>query len=159
MASLLLLEAAALVLLLAVTIPMASPDDLGRAGRAFTVTCGGVTESHGPWPGIFYAVPILASLAVGTAACTWALRRIAHRPGEEQQRRDRSAVITAAWGLLVSTQLIGTVVMVGGALTSATCDGTLGTAALVPLVPLGLLTLTTLAWSLLTVVAPQTVRR
>ncbi|WP_164764508.1 hypothetical protein [Streptomyces lydicus] len=31
-----------------------------------------------------------AFLALGTVACAWALRRVAHRAGDDQQRRDRS---------------------------------------------------------------------
>lgn len=159
MTRLLLIQAASFVLLLTVTTAVASPDDLGRAGRALAVTCGGVTEVHSPWPGSFYAVPIGVSLAVGTAVCAWALRRIAHRPGEERERRDRSSAITAAWGLLVSTQLLGAATTTSGALTSTTCDGGIGTAAVVLLAPLALLALFTVAWSLFTVLAPRTVRR
>ncbi|UQA94415.1 hypothetical protein [Streptomyces halobius] len=158
MTRLLLLQTASLVVLLVTAAAVASPDDLGRAGRAFTVTCGGVTEGHGPWPGSHYGIPILTSLAAGTVACAWALRRIAHRPGGEQQRRDRSSAITAAWGLLVSAQLLGVIVTITGALTSTACDGTVGTVATWLLYSLGLLALPTLAWSLLTVVSPRGAR-
>ncbi|WLW53990.1 hypothetical protein [Streptomyces sp. YU58] len=159
MSRLLILQAATLVLLLTVTTTVASADDLGRAGRAFAVTCGGATEVHGPWPGSFYAVPILGSLAVGTAVCGWALRRIAHRPGGEQERRDRSSAITAAWGLLVSTQLLGAATTVTGALTSTTCDGAIGTGAVVVLAPPALLALLTVAWCFFTVLSPRAARR
>jgi hypothetical protein len=66
MTPVLLLQAVSLVALLLTAAAVASPDDLGRAGRAFVVTCGGVSESHSPWPGSYYGIPMLASLAVGT---------------------------------------------------------------------------------------------
>ncbi|MBI9001029.1 hypothetical protein M0E87_11490 [Corynebacterium sp. CCM 9185] len=47
-----------------------SPDDLGRSGRAITVSCleagGTATSSATPWPGSWYATPMLCILA----ACT-----------------------------------------------------------------------------------------
>ncbi|MDO0912588.1 hypothetical protein QQM39_17550 [Streptomyces sp. DT2A-34] len=155
MTPLLLGLAAALVVLLAAAAAVASPDDLGRAGRALTVTCRGVTQSHSPWPGLYYGLPILASLALSTAACGWSLRRIATRPGDEQSRRDRTLAIVAAWGLVVSSSLLGAASTASGALMSTTCDGAVGTAANVVLWPLGLLTLLTAPWCLFTIISPR----
>ncbi|WP_030948281.1 hypothetical protein [Streptomyces sp. NRRL S-646] len=159
MTPLLLLQAVALVVLLAVGAATASPDLIGRPDRALTLSCGGVSEPVSSWPGLYYGTPILASLSAGTAACVWALRRIAHRPGSDRQRRDRSLAITAAWGLLVSPQLLLVVLMMAITLTHVTCAATFGTVTAVVIYPLGLLALTTLVWSLFTVVAPRAARR
>ncbi|MEU2716088.1 hypothetical protein [Streptomyces sp. NPDC007205] len=147
--------AVALVAVLATAGAVASPDDLGRAGRELTLTCRGMTEGHGPWPGLAYGLPMLASLAVTTGACGWSLRRIATRPGDEQSRRDRSLAIVAAWGIVVSTSLLGTATTASGALTSMTCDGAAGTAATAVLLPLALISLVTAPWMLFTVCSPR----
>jgi hypothetical protein len=158
MTRLLLGLAAALVVLLAVAAAVASPDDLGRAGRSLAVTCRGVTESAGPWPGLYYGLPMLASLTVATAACGWSLRRIATRPGDEQSRRDRTLAIVSAWGLVVSSSLLGAASTASGALLSTTCDGTTGTVANWVLWPLSLLALVMVAWSLFTIASPRATR-
>ncbi|MEK2478682.1 hypothetical protein [Streptomyces noursei] len=159
MAPLLLLLAVSLVVLLMIGLATASPDAIGRTGRALTLTCDGATRPIGPWPGIFYATPILASLILGTAACAWALRRIAYRPGSDQQRRDRSWTITAAWGLLVAPQFLLVVLMMATVLMHTSCAGTLGTVTALLIYPLGLLSLAALAWCLFTVVAPRAAQR
>ncbi|MFI1368189.1 hypothetical protein [Streptomyces griseochromogenes] len=151
--------AVALVALLTTAGAVASPDDLGRAGRQLTLTCDGMTETHSPWPGLYYGLPMLASLAVATGACGWSLRRIATRPGDEQSRRDRSLAIVAAWGIVVSTSLLGAAVTASASLLSLTCDGTLGAVSNVFLMPLAALSLTTTAWLLLTVCSPRAGRR
>ncbi|MGW3206511.1 hypothetical protein [Streptomyces sp. NPDC001135] len=155
MTPLLAVLAVALVALLATAGAVASPDDMGRAGRELTLACRGTTEGHGPWPGLSYGLPMLASLAVATGACGWSLRRIATRPGDEQSRRDRSLAIVAAWGIVVSTSLLGAASTASAALTSMTCDGTAGTAANVVLLPLALISLVTAPWMLLTVCSPR----
>ncbi|MFF7450577.1 MULTISPECIES: hypothetical protein [unclassified Streptomyces] len=148
--------AAALVLTLTVATAVASPDDLGRAGRALTLTCRGTTDSASPWPGFSYAVPILSCLAVSTVACGWSLRRIATRPGDDRSRRDRTLAIVAAWGLVVSTSLLGVASTASGALMSTTCDGTPGTIANWALWPLALVSLLVAPWCLFTVASPRT---
>lgn len=155
MTRLLLGLAAVLLLLLTVAAAVASPDDLGRAGRALTLTCRGATESAGPWPGLYYGLPMLASLAVSTAACGWSLRRIATRPGDEQSRYDRTLAIVAAWGLVVSSSLLGAASTASGALMSVTCDGTAGTVANWALWPMSLLALIVVPWCLFTIISPR----
>ncbi|MGW2617336.1 hypothetical protein [Streptomyces sp. NPDC001500] len=157
MAPLLLFQTACLLVLLTLGTFAASPDKAGRTGRAITVTCDSVTRPLGPWPGLYYATPLLASLAVGTAACVWALRRIAHRPGDNQQRHDRSWAITAAWGLLVSSQLLIVLGMIGRVLSRTTCAGMLGNLTALVIYPLSLVTLFSLGWCLFTIVAPRAV--
>ena len=155
MTVLLLVLAVALLALLAIAGAVATPDDLGRAGRQLALTCGGVTEGRGPWPGFYYGVPILAALAVATIACGWSLRRIATRIGDERSRRDRSLAIVAAWGIVVSTSLLGTASTAAGALSDMTCDGTAGTVANAILLPLAVVSLVTAPWMLFTVCSPR----
>ncbi|MEV5876893.1 hypothetical protein AB0L75_22180 [Streptomyces sp. NPDC052101] len=155
MTLLLAVLAAALVALLATAGAVASPDDLGRAGRQLTLTCDGMTQAHGPWPGLYYGLPMLTSLAVATGACGWSLRRIATRPGDEQSRRDRSLAIVAAWGIVVSTSLLGAAATASASLFSVTCDGAAGTVANAFLVPLALVSLVTAPWLLFTLCSPR----
>jgi len=157
MAPVIVFQAASLLLLLVIGAAAGSPDALRRAGRAITVTCGSTTRILGPWPGVFYAAPIALSLALGTAACVWALRRIAHRPGGNRQRHDRSWAITAAWGLLVSSQLLLVVGMIARVLIYTRCAGMLGNVTALVIYPLGLLSLFTLGWCLFTVAVPRAV--
>lgn len=158
MAPLLVFEAACIAVLLTTGTLMASPDAHGRVGRALTVTCtAGRPRLLGPWPGLHYAAPALTALALGTAACVWALRRIAHRPGDNLRRHDRSWAITGAWGLLVSSQLLIVLGMIGRVLSRTTCAGMLGNVTALVIYPLGLLSLFTLGWCLFTIVAPRAV--
>ncbi|MET8447779.1 hypothetical protein [Streptomyces sp. NPDC005209] len=152
---LLIALAGALVVLLGVAAAVATPDDLGRAGRSLTLTCRGVTQSYGPWPGLHYGLPMLASLAVATGACGWSLRRIATRPGDDASRRDRALAIVAAWGLVVSSSLLGAASTASGALLNMTCDGTVGTVANAVLGPPALVALVTVPWTLFTVCSPR----
>ncbi|MGW1093317.1 hypothetical protein ACWD4L_45915 [Streptomyces sp. NPDC002596] len=156
MTLLLLGQAGVLVVLLAVAAVLASPDDMGRAGRILTVTCpDGRTASTGPWPGLFYGLPVLASFAVSTAGCLWSLTKIARRPGDEKTRRDRALAVVAAWGLLVSAPLLGAASTASGALMDMTCDGTVGRLATWVLWPTALAALVTVAWCLFTVISPK----
>ncbi|MDC0772410.1 hypothetical protein [Streptomyces sp. HD] len=152
---LLFIEAALLIALLVTATAIGSPDDMGRAGRALTMSCSGVTESHGPWPGSFYIVPALVSLALGTGACGYALRHITRRPSDEQERRNRALAVTAAWGMLVSASLAGTAWSAAGSLRGLSCDGTLGSVAAWILLPVCLVSLGTAISCLFTVVAPK----
>ncbi|MEV1069719.1 hypothetical protein [Streptomyces sp. NPDC050263] len=158
MAPLFVFQTACLVVLLTIGAAVADPDGQGRAGRTLTVTCAaGPTRHLGPWPGLFYATPVLVSLALGTAACAWSLRRIAHRPGDNLRRHDRSWAIIAAWGLLVSSQLLLVLGMIGRVLFYSKCAGMLGNVTALVIYPLGLLSLFALGWSLFTIVAPRAV--
>ncbi|MGW1778579.1 hypothetical protein ACWCQQ_05475 [Streptomyces sp. NPDC002143] len=157
MAPLLVFQTACIVVLLTIGAAAASPDRSGRTGRSLAVTCSTVTRHLGPWPGLYYAAPVLVSLTLGTAACVWSLRRIAHRPGDNQQRHDRSWAITGAWGLLVSSQLLLVVGMIARVLFYSKCAGMLGNVTALVIYPLGLLSLFALGWSLFTIVAPRAV--
>ncbi|BCJ45936.1 hypothetical protein GCM10010168_56440 [Actinoplanes ianthinogenes] len=109
----------------------AGPDDLGRAGRALTVTCDDVTVSNTPWPGEFYTFPIaLAMLAGLTAAgfATWAVVRRrrpvadeAGRAADDAVRRTAARAIVAACGVLVCAPLAGSAAVAAGALGNIPC--------------------------------------
>ncbi|MFD7282058.1 hypothetical protein ACFV80_34745 [Streptomyces sp. NPDC059862] len=155
---LLLLQAVFLVALAGVGDALGTQDAMNRAIGAHD-GCDGTEPPVILWPGMFHGSQILGSLAIGTVACAWALRRIARRAGDDQQRRDRSRAIIAAWGVLVSAQLSLVVLMIHTYLTQSNCAGMMGTITFLAIYPLGLLSLITLAWSLFAVVAPRTARR
>ncbi|MFF9041453.1 hypothetical protein ACF090_38975 [Streptomyces sp. NPDC014892] len=159
MGPLIVLQGVSLVVLLVITAATASgdPDRMFITGKVVDVTCNGMRATLGPWPGLFYSLPMFGALAIATPTCVWALRRIAHGPGEEQQRRDRAWAVTGAWGLLVSSQQLYAVLMVSVSLTETGCAGTLGAITFWVFYPLALLNVFTVAWSLVTVVAPRAV--
>ncbi|MDX3633531.1 hypothetical protein OG920_26595 [Streptomyces europaeiscabiei] len=156
MGPLIALQGVSLVVLLVITASV-DPDRVFSAGKVFTLACNGMRVTTGPWPGLYYTLPMFGALAIATPTCVWALRRIAHGPGEEQQRRDRAWAVTGAWGLLVSSQQLYAVLMVSLALTETGCAGVLGVLTFWVFYPLALLNLITVVWSLVTVVAPRAV--
>ncbi|WP_257234674.1 hypothetical protein [Streptomyces sp. JV178] len=153
MGPLIALQGVSLVALLVITAATASVD----TGKVAHITCNGMRASLGPWPGLYYSLPMFGALAIATPTCAWALRRIAHGPGEDQQRRDRAWAVTGAWGLLVSSQQLYAVLMISVALTETGCAGVVGALTFWVFYPLALLNLFTLVWSLVTVVAPRAV--
>lgn len=123
--------AAALLALLTATTVTGAPDDLGRPGRVLLLRCGPSLQSHSPWPGSFYSVPLTAVLVAGLIAAGAALRAVVRRPrtGADQGAvaaddilRQRSArAITGACGILVALPLAGTCLVTAGALLSFSC--------------------------------------
>lgn len=113
-----------------------SPDDMGRAGRSLVRQCSEVmTQSHGPWPGSFYAWPLTVLVGAGLALAATALVRIARRPSqgedaalEERLRRRSAAAVTAATGLLVAIPLAGVSATAAMALLGIGCRPTSWTA-------------------------------
>jgi hypothetical protein len=156
--ALLLLQAVFLVALAGVGDALGTQDAMNRAIGAHD-GCDGTEPAVLLWPGMFHGSQILGSLAIGTAACAWALGGGARGAGDDQQRRDRSWAIIAAWGVLVSAQLSIVVLMIHSHLTHSNCAGLMGTVTSLVIYPLGLLSLISLAWSLFTVVVPRTARR
>ncbi|MEV6331600.1 hypothetical protein [Streptomyces sp. NPDC051909] len=161
-------QATVLVTLLTGAALTASADDLGRAGRALTAACGRLTESHGPWPGLFYGVPILGALALTTAVCGYALHRVTRRPApaptataearesDERQRHDHARALTAAWGLTVCVPLAGSAFFAWGSLTSLSCLGATAQTLGWLLLPVAVTALGTALWLLFTLVTPRT---
>jgi hypothetical protein len=121
-----------LALVLALTASAGSPDDLGRAGRALARRCSAVlTETVGPWPGSFYAVPLLAVVIPGLALAALALRRIVQRPRsgddlglDDALRRQAAESVVAGCGLLVAVPLAGVSFFAAHALSNLDCAPT-----------------------------------
>ncbi|MFB7333181.1 hypothetical protein ACFC00_16190 [Streptomyces adustus] len=159
MGPLIALQGVSLTVLLVIAAATASvdPDHILSTGKVVTVTCNGMRAPLGPWPGLYYSLPMFGALAIATPTCVWALRRIAHGPGGEQQRRDRAWAVTGAWGLLVSSQQLYAVLMVSVALTDTGCAGAMGALTFWVFYPLALLNLFTVVWSLVTLVVPRAV--
>lgn len=159
MGPLIALQGLSLTVLLAIAAVTASVDSdrIFTTGKVVAVTCNGMRTSLGPWPGLYYSLPIFGALAIATPTCVWALRRIAHGPGLEQQRRDRAWAVTGAWGLLVSSQQLYAVLMLSVSLTETGCAGVMGVLTFWVFYPLALLNLFTVVWSLVTLVAPRAV--
>jgi hypothetical protein len=105
--------AGALVVLVAVTAAAGSADDLGRPGRALVRQCTATSfESHGPWPGRFYAGPLAIVVLAGSLLTLVVMRAIARRPrsgadGDDAQRRRSARTVTGAAGVLVAIPLAG----------------------------------------------------
>jgi hypothetical protein len=118
-----------LAVVLAVTVAMGSPDDLGRAGRSLVRRCSAVmTEGAGPWPGSYYAIPVAALVACGLAGAAVALVRVVRRPraaedpaADDALRRRSAEAVTAAAGLLAGVPLAGVAAVAGGALLGVAC--------------------------------------
>ena len=117
------------VLLLLATTAAGSPDDLGRRGRWLTRTCDAIsTQSHGPWPGSFYSIPIGLVVAVGLAAAAVTLRQVVRRPrpggdrvADDLARGATAEAVVAACGLLVALPLTGLALFTGGGLLGIGC--------------------------------------
>lgn len=91
-----------------------SPDDLGRAGRAITVVCDGVTRSHTPWPGSHYAVPITLATCVSALLALAACAAIARRPSPAAESAELDAGLRR-WsiaGVLQALTLVACVTLV-----------------------------------------------
>lgn len=58
---------------------MGDPDDLGRGGRSLATQCGSFSQARGPWPGSFYAGPMLVALVVVLACAVATLVAITRR--------------------------------------------------------------------------------
>jgi hypothetical protein len=131
---------------LALTTAAGSPDDMGRAGRTLARQCSPVlSQSVGPWPGSFYAVPLAIVVLSGLLLAGLALRRVVHRPrsGDDPQvddavRRSAAEAVVAGCGVLVSVPLAGVSFFAAHAVLTLDCAPaawTVGAAALGVLVP------------------------
>ncbi|MFF2184149.1 hypothetical protein [Streptomyces sp. NPDC058155] len=116
-------QAVFLVILLAVSVGTASADEAGRVGRALTASCQGQTHVIGPWPGPYYAWPVLSGLGVGSVVCALTLRRVTARAGDDGLRRVRARVTIGAWGVLVAAPLFAVSSNMAVALFTLPCGG------------------------------------
>jgi len=112
----------ALVVLGSITTVVASPDDMGRAGRRLLCAAG---AAHGPWPGSFYTVPGLGLVLVGLLLSGLGLRLIVRRPQpaetaaiDDLRRRRSAEMVAAATGILVLVPLLGVALTSGAGLIS-----------------------------------------
>lgn len=120
--------AVALAGLLAWATAVASPDDLGRHGRALTYACteGCTYGRFGPWPGSYYSLPMtVALLSVGlfAALAVWVtVRRPRNganadivRTDDVMRRRSVESVV-ASMGIATAGSLAGVGVVAGSGL-------------------------------------------
>ena len=121
--------AVALAGLIAVTSAVASPDDLGRAGRSLQLAWGpDLVQAYGPWPGSFYTVPLAVLVAAGLVLAGGALRVVVGRArtgtepeviaADDALRRRAARAVTGACGILVAVPLAGCCAVSAGAVLS-----------------------------------------
>ena len=119
------LAAGALTVLLVWATMVASPDDLGRAGRSLSYTCVDDCDSGalGPWPGSFYSVPLALALLTVTALAALAVVATVRRPRDgsdaevlrvdDAVRRRSVESVLASLCVAVSASLAGTGLVAG----------------------------------------------
>jgi hypothetical protein len=113
--------------MLVTTTLMGSADDLGRPGRSLFARCTAQTSvSAGPWPGLFYSVPLGVAVIIGLVGASIALRTVVLRPrsGSDPElvavddllRRRSAEAVVAATGVMVAVSLVGISLASAGAL-------------------------------------------
>jgi hypothetical protein len=148
---------AALVVLLIITTITASSDDLGRAGRALTVTCGsGLVDQGTPWPGSYYSIPLAVLLLAGFGMAAIAFQSVIGRPRpgvddkilavDDFMRRRAGRRIVAACGVLVAIPTAGVSLVSSSRLASVGCGSASTTGADVALLALSLVSIGLLGW-------------
>jgi hypothetical protein len=128
-----------LLVLLIATTAAGSPDDLGRPGRSLVRQCTPDTyESHGPWPGSFYAGQLAVVVLAGLLMAYLALHAVVRRPrsgsagdlaGDDALRRRAARTVTGAAGILVALPLAGVSLTAAGGLLGISCAPTWWTVA------------------------------
>lgn len=117
---------------LVTTTLMGSADDMGRAGRSLSRLCGPEhAASAGPWPGLFYSLPLGVAIAIGLFGAAVALRAVVLRPrsgstpelvvADDVLRRQSAEAVVAATGVMVAASLLGVALAAGGALLGFAC--------------------------------------
>jgi hypothetical protein len=118
--------------LLVTTTLMGSADDMGRAGRSLSRVCSPESSSsRGPWPGLFYSVPLGIAVVLGILGAAVALRTVVLRPrsgsaaelvvADDILRRRSAEAVVAAIGVMVAASLCGVALTAAGALIGFTC--------------------------------------
>jgi hypothetical protein len=152
---------ALLAVVLALTTAAGSADDMGRAGRSLERRCSAVmSEGAGPWPGSYYAFPLVVVVLCGLLAAAVVLTRVVRRPlqsedlaVDEALRRSAAGAVTAAVGLLITVPLAGISAVAGAALSNISCRPELWTIAAIALGALALASLTLASWCASTLTA------
>jgi hypothetical protein len=104
--------------LLVATTLMGSADSAGRPGRSLERRCSpAIGHTSGPWPGLYYSVPLAIAVAVCVLVAFVALRAVVLRPrrgaspelvaADEVLRRRSAEAVVAATGVMVATSLLG----------------------------------------------------
>jgi hypothetical protein len=148
--------------LLTMTTLMGSADSLGNAGRTLIRLCEGArTESHGPWLGSFYSVPVAITIFIGLTAAAFAIRQIVRRsrPGDPAAlaaaddilRRGAARTVTGACGVFVTVPLIASSLITADGLLGISCRPSWWTAAAWVLLALVPVWTALLVWSSLAV--------
>ncbi|MFC8830204.1 hypothetical protein ACFT9I_33315 [Streptomyces sp. NPDC057137] len=148
-------QAVLLVVLLGVAVGTASTDGAGRAGRALVERCQGDTYVVGPWPGPYYAWPVLGGLVVGSVVCALTLRRVTARAGDDDRRRVRARVTVGAWGVLVAAPLFAVSSTMAVAVFSLPCGGRAGDLGAVGLAGVAFVSAMTAGWCLVALLVPR----
>lgn len=119
------------VLLITTTL-MGSADDMGRAGRSLFRMCSPDTAAgRGPWPGLFYSVPLGIAVVLGLLVAAVALRTVVLRPrsgtapdlvaADDALRRRSAEAVVAATGVMVAASMLGVALTSGVALVGFAC--------------------------------------
>jgi hypothetical protein len=113
---------------LTITTVVGSPDDQGRPGRTLALVCGDYAFAAGPWPGVYYSVPIGLSVLGGLLAAMVVTWRITRRPrpnpdpaaraADDRVRRASAHAVIAACGILAAAPLAGVAFVAAGSLSS-----------------------------------------
>jgi len=144
--------------LLVTTTRMGSAD-LSRVGRVVFRACGAErSAAYGPWPGLFYTVPLGITVMIGLLGAAVALRAVVIRPqvgpdpnlvvADDALRRRSAEAVVAATGVMVTASLFGVALSALGALVTSACPPTSWTALGVSLLTIGVLSLLAAAWCL-----------
>lgn len=148
-------QAVVLVVLLALSVATASADGAGRAGRALVDSCQGVDHVVVPWPGPYYAWPVLGGLGAGSLVCALTLRRVTVRGGDDERRRAGARATVGAWGVLVATPLFAVSSTMAVALHSLPCGGRAGDLGAVGLACVAFVSAMTAGWCLVALLVPR----
>jgi hypothetical protein len=143
---------------LLVTTTRMGSGDLSRVGRVVFRACGAErSAAYGPWPGLFYAVPLGIAVMIGLLGAGVALRTVVLRPrvgsaadlvADDARRRRSAEAVVAATGVMVTASLFGVALSALGALVSSACPPNSWTALGVTLLSIGVLTLLAATWCL-----------
>ncbi|MEI2809623.1 MAG: hypothetical protein V9F00_05325 [Nocardioides sp.] len=148
------------LLLLATTTATAAADDLGRAGRVLRNVCSNtITSSHGPYPGSFYAVPLVLGLILAFALAAYAARVAVLRPrgdlsrlGADYLRKRSVAAVVGALGLAICGPTLGVAIVSASSLLSNTCPTGWQRSAGILSILLALGSLIVMVWSVAVIV-------
>lgn len=124
----------ALLVLLTITTATGSADDEGRPGRVLWFDCpplddgSQMSSGRGPWPGVYYSVPILLTVLATAVVAAVVLRAVVHRShadggdlSADGYRRRSASTVMATLGLVVAVPLAGSAVFAGSAVRGGAC--------------------------------------